>query len=191
MGSTSAVLDEGVGAVAGFGFAGPAGDQGGVQAGVPVGPLAAGELRALLGGEEHQRVVGPTGCVEHGEDLADLAVHVGDFGEVLAKSWRVRGVSARFGGQLDLVGGYCDGSPMTHGTCGSTRAMTRQNGWSSSRVMNLRMRCDVVRVGGVADAVGVKAGDLLERERVLRVSRAPCRRGRRGSRARRGAAAGW
>ena len=39
-------------------FSGPAGDEGGVETVVPIGPFTAGELRSLLAGEEDEGVVG-------------------------------------------------------------------------------------------------------------------------------------
>ncbi len=45
------ILHEGIGAFAGRDAPGPAGDQRGLDAGVPVRPLVAGKLRPLLGGK--------------------------------------------------------------------------------------------------------------------------------------------
>jgi len=57
-----------------------------VEAVVPVGPLAAGELRALFTGEEDESVVGELGVIEKGEEFSHLGIHVSDFGEIGRKS---------------------------------------------------------------------------------------------------------
>ncbi|MEZ5300848.1 MAG: ribonucleoside-diphosphate reductase subunit alpha [Verrucomicrobiales bacterium] len=104
------VVDERLGPLSLRGHAGPARDQGGVHAGVPVRPFAAGELRALLGGEQHQRLARLPARLQRRHDLADLTIHVGDLrqiaGEVRARArrggdvWRQRDRLGRVGGGI-------------------------------------------------------------------------------------------
>ena len=80
-----AILHQCVGSLSAGNSAGPASNECRMQASVPVGPLAAGELRSLFRREQHQSVVRLTDCVEYLQQFTHLAVHVGDFRQVAAE----------------------------------------------------------------------------------------------------------
>ncbi|OPZ04953.1 MAG: hypothetical protein BWZ10_03105 [candidate division BRC1 bacterium ADurb.BinA364] len=61
----------------------PANRQAGVHSGVPVRPFVAGELRTLLGAEQHDRVVRLAALLQRVEDFADFAIQHFDFSEIL------------------------------------------------------------------------------------------------------------
>jgi len=92
------VFDQCVADGAGFYPAGPAGDKGRLQARVIAGPLAEGEARSLLADDYNESVVGDLVFVQHSQRLGDLAVVVGDLGEIAGH------VLAGFFG-VDEVGG--------------------------------------------------------------------------------------
>ncbi len=75
-------VQDGIGSFAGIDPAKPAGEEGGVKAIVPVSPFTAGELDSLFAGEEDEDVVFVAGLSEHGMEISDLGIHVGNLGEV-------------------------------------------------------------------------------------------------------------
>ena len=97
-------LDEGGGAFADRDGAGPTGDEGGVEAAVPVGPLVAGELGALFAGKEDEGVVGEFLILEQSEEVADLAVHVSDLGKVVGEALAGEGGVGEIGRELEFFG---------------------------------------------------------------------------------------
>ena len=60
----------------------PADHQGGVQATVPVRPLAAGKLCPLLRAKQDHGPIRLLGCCQHLEDLTHLTIHISDFCQI-------------------------------------------------------------------------------------------------------------
>ena len=78
-------LDYGVCSASGFDVSGPSDDEAGVYSGVEVGPLVAGELGALFGGENDHCVLGLAALLEGLQGAGYVSVEDFYFGEVFGE----------------------------------------------------------------------------------------------------------
>ena len=140
-----------------------------MHAGVPVRPFVAGKLRPLLGGEQHDGFLLLAGGLEGVENLADLAVHVGDLGEVLCEVLPgARGIGDV---RRQLEFGRRVLRRVTHDP---RHVWFDEGDDEAERLFGIALHeaADAVELmvaRGVADAVGVEAADVLKRKRRRRL----------------------
>ena len=85
------ILNERITHRRGLDLTGPASYQRGLQSRVVTGPFGEGEPRALLGGDDDQRIVSQVMFVEKIENVADLAIEIGDFRQIARQRLPRRG----------------------------------------------------------------------------------------------------
>ena len=136
-----------------------------MNAGVPIRPFVAGKLRTLLGGEEHERVLLLAVGLEGIENLADLAVHVGDLGEVLGEvlpgAKRVCDVRRQLEFRRRVLR-WVAHHPR------HMRLHQRDDKAERLPGITLHETADAVEFvgsGGVANTTGIEAADIFERKR--------------------------
>ena len=162
------ILHDGFGSLSGRNPTGPAGDQRGVEAVVPVGPFASGELGTLFAGEEDEGVFGEIGFIQELEKFADLGIHVGDFGEIPGEVFASHGSIRQVRRKLEVGSWISGGIAHDPGGVGFGEGYDEAEGLGEILSDEVLGPGEVMGFGGVVDTVGVEAGDGLKGEGLLR-----------------------